>query len=865
MAANHGPEPARLRQDIEAGRDAYTAAGDQNIYHVTVGPGRPAVGPAAFPSVVPPLGQRAETPLRGRDDLVRMLSEEASAGMVHVVHGLGGVGKTRLVLEVAATVMKGGRQVWWVSAVDGPSVSAGMQSVGYAAGATSADFEHANKADVVWWHLTRYPDPWLLVLDNADDPAVALSFAGTPVAHGQGWVRNPPEHGYVLITTRDGSTAVWGTWTRPHRMAPLEIAPGARVLLDLAPAGGTASSAELLAERLGGLPLALQLAGKAIAQAAAVPLQWANPLLARSFDAYRTTLAERFSEVFKPPASGPIEPHQARGLVGQTWELSLAVLDSRSIPEARRLLRLLSCFGDAPVPCGLLVDPAILAESELFPAMTGQRLFEVLTALDSLSLITLDVTSARGEVGPMAVVHPLVRDTNRVHPEVRDAADIYYRLVADLLSNAAGKTPLDQAGILVAHIAEPLANPLTPPPDSGASPWPGVKLRELAVHVAHDLDEQVMYAHAEALLQAVLTNDARRVGSDHPDTLAARQVLARVWCGQGRFAEAEQALTGVLAVREEQVGGDHPDTLATRQELALVWSQQTRLAEAEQAYTSILAVREERLGHDHPDTLATRQALAFVWCAQGRFAEAEQAYTSILAIREKRFGPDHPDTLIARHELARVWCAQGRFAETEQALTDVLAVREERFGRDHPDTLMAWQELALAWRDQGRLAEAEQALTSVLAIREKRLGPDHAYNVGTRQLLASVWRNQGRLAEAEQALTDILAASGWLGPDHQFNLSTRHELALVWRNQGRLAEAEQALTSVLAIRQERRGPDHPHILSTRHELALVRRDQGRLVEAEQALTSVMALREQRLGSNHPDTIATRTAINAAHS
>ena len=75
------------------------------------------------------------------------------------------------------------------------------------------------------------------MLDNADDPAAALSIAGTPVADAQGWVRPTPEHGCVLITARDGSTTVWGGWTRRrHRMAPLETAHGADVLLDLAQA-----------------------------------------------------------------------------------------------------------------------------------------------------------------------------------------------------------------------------------------------------------------------------------------------------------------------------------------------------------------------------------------------------------------------------------------------------------------------------------------------------------------------------------------------------------------------------------------------------------------------------------------------------
>ena len=86
-----------------------------------------------------------------------------------------------------------------------------------------------------------------------------------------------------------------------------------------------------------------------------------------------------------------------------------------------------------------------------------------------------------------------------------------------------------------------------------------------------------MYAHTEALYQAVLADDTRRVGSDHPDALTTRQELALAWCGQGRFAEAEQAFASVLAIREKRLGNDHPETLMTRNELARVWREQGRL------------------------------------------------------------------------------------------------------------------------------------------------------------------------------------------------------------------------------------------------------------------------------------------------
>jgi hypothetical protein len=521
MTTGEQPEREHIRQRADAGRDSYTSAGDQHIYNLATGSGRATADPAVLPSVVPPLGRRATTPLRGRDDLVGKLSSAASTGGVHVVHGLGGVGKTRLALEVAGTVIAAGRQVWWVSAVDSASVSTGMQAVGYVAGATTAEFEHENNADVVWRHLARYPDPWLLILDNADEPEATLSEGGNPVADGKGWVRPVPEHGCVLVTSRDGSETVWGKWIR-HRIAPLGTEHGADVLLDIAPDGGTASEAARLARRLGGLPLALQLAGKAIAQAAAVPPHW-DPSLLRSFSAYRRALTEQSGDVITRAALGAIDPQQARGLVGQTWELSLTVLDGRSIPEARPLLRLLSCFGDAPIPCGLLLDPAALAESEFFSALTGQRLWEVLTSLESLSLITLDRTSGGSEIGPMAIVHPLVRETNRTHPEVRAAAAGYYQLVNDLLENADTRIQNRQASgaweVLAAHLADSVENPLAEPLEYSAITSLEHPLRWLANRAAEDLDQRAMYTHAETLYQAILANDTRWFGSDHPETL----------------------------------------------------------------------------------------------------------------------------------------------------------------------------------------------------------------------------------------------------------------------------------------------------------------------------------------------------------
>ena len=86
---------------------------------------------------------------------------------------------------------------------------------------TDAELEHGDAADVIWQRLAGRQDPWLLVIDNADDPQV-LAGAGTCVAEGRGWLRPVVgQTGMVLVTSRDGSKESWGSWPRRHRLQML--------------------------------------------------------------------------------------------------------------------------------------------------------------------------------------------------------------------------------------------------------------------------------------------------------------------------------------------------------------------------------------------------------------------------------------------------------------------------------------------------------------------------------------------------------------------------------------------------------------------------------------------------------------------
>jgi tetratricopeptide (TPR) repeat protein len=684
-------------------------------------------GPAGA-SVAVPVG-RLPFQVRGRDDLFAALT--AATGLA-VLAGMGGVGKSTVAAELARQA-QADRFTWWVTATDPSAVTAGMITVARTLGAGGADLEAlatgaGDAPDRLWALLERAPRPWLLVFDNADQPH-ALAGPAASMIDGTGWARRSTR-GLVLVTSRHTERAAWGRQARVHRLEPLPAAEAARVLLDLAPRAGDEGQAEALGRRLGGLPLALHLAGSMLGSGIS---RWP------SFAAYRNAL-ERESAgaaLLEPDPGTPFAGDQ-RATVIRTWELSLDDLARGGLPHARAVLRLLSCFAPArPIPLHLL-DPArmapLLRAAASGPGPDDVRLDQALRGLARMGLV--DTAAEQRAV----LVHPVIADANRGHLVAPGGpgpdADLVRATAVGLLRAAVAGLGPDQSRhwpryrALTPHLQELLVT-VAPHAD-------GERLADL-VHAA----DQIVLAHdwcgclsmgADLTRAALAASD--RLGADHPATLAIRDHVAYQAGQHGRWVEAEAAYGELLDVRRRLLGEEHPATLHTRNQVAWAVAHQGRWAEAESIYREVLGARGRALGEEHPDTLATRQGVARAVAEQGRWAEAEAAFREVLDARRRVLGADHPSTLTTRHHIARAVAHQGRLADAEAAFREVLDVRRGVLGDEHPATLTTRHHLAWVVAGQGRREEAESAFHEVLEVQRRVLGEDSPHTVATRCALA---------------------------------------------------------------------------------------------------------------------------------
>ncbi|WP_329176843.1 tetratricopeptide repeat protein [Streptomyces sp. NBC_01477] len=686
--------------------------------------------PASWPgpdSVRVALAERVPKILRNRSRLRAALSEAiARPSGIHVVHGMGGCGKTTLAYWAFHEALRQSRIGLWVSASERMTLRASMLAVAADRGASPGELSAAHLgqragADLVWHYLDRSPEPWLLVIDNADDP--------TLLEEG-GWLRASPV-GTVLVTSRRATPSLWRGAVM-HRLDVLPLEDAAQVLCDLAPEAGTLHDAKGVARRLGCLPLALDLAGS-----------YLSHQLLESW-----TMSDYHDHLQDDPAGlidQGTESSDARHLVSRTWQITLDQLAAQGLPEAATLLQLLSCFGPEPIPLYFLAGNATLL-SGLKPPLPGGRLEASLRGLLDHSLATL--TQPPG--GSRCVqVHGLLLDS--IHGSLPvSQRTAYVEAASRILSQDLATADSARLRLIAPH-ATALLNRAGEAIVTSVVP--------LAVRVAQAIHDAGDYAAALALAALAAATSRRLQGAEHPDTLAARHQQGDSLRRMANFSEADQLLLQVQQLRGEVLGDDHPDTLRTASLRAMPLFLLGRRDESLDQMRRAIEAQRRVLGDNHEETLKSRALNLEYLAATGKTDEFLGEGQVTVTACERFLGPDHPVTAIAHSNYAYGLIHAGTPAEAEDAARRALDLRIRVHGLDHPLVYSAKLVLSWALMLRGDHDRAVPLMREAVAGRERLLGPDHQLTLKARVLLAERLSAAGQHEEAQHLLRDNLPAA----------------------------------------------------------------------------------------------------------
>ena len=629
----------------------------------------------------------------GREKILSDLRQSLTKHKRAALSGLGGLGKTQTAIEYAYRHRAEYKAVFFVKSETRETLIADFVNIAVALNLPSAQAQQqeAAVAEVKRWLETSFG--WLLILDNADHPALAKEFLPSESS------------GRVLLTTR---ARALGPIADPLAMPEMPPEEGALLLLRRAKLSETDQPlAVQISKELGGLPLALDQAGAFIEETPST--------LAEYLALYKSERSQLLAE------RGTLGDHPS---VAVTFSLAFAKTAENS-PAAADLIRLCAFLAPEAIPEEIITTGAEHLGENLGPA--AQNAFNFSKVLKEATRFSLLDRNAENK---MLDIHRLVQMVIRdgmPETEQKDWAERAVRAMVKTFPYVEFKN-WGFCQTLLPH-AQACAELI----DFWSFAFPDAAhfLNDAAVY----LKQRALFSDAEPLYRRSLAiYEATR--PDHPDVATVLNNLAELYRAQGKYDEAEPLYERSLAVFEKALWADHSSVATSLNNLGLLYDNQGKYAEAEPLYRRSLTILEKSLGPNHPDVATSLNNLALLFDNQGEYAEAEPLYQRSLAIREKGLAPNHPDVATSLNNLAALYRAQGKYAEAEPLYQRALAIDEEAFGPDHHEVATDLNNQANLYSAQGKYAEAEPLYQRALAIREKVFGPDHPFTVRIRSRLA---------------------------------------------------------------------------------------------------------------------------------
>ena len=713
--------------------------------------------------------------------------------------------------------------------------------------------------------LSNLKHPWLLIVDNADNPRVKLD-------------RYFPEgeRGHILLTTRIRAHRDYGTvGPQFFEFGGLEQNDGNELLLKAAskplpPDSLTERLVTSITKKLGSLPLALIHAGKAV-----------NRGLCKLDDYLHYHKAER-RRLRNAQSKGFLRSDEIYLNVYSSFEINFLGLTYKAMAESKdgrteandaiQLLHMFSFFHHENIRLGFLTKAIAYPEIERKQQLE-ERHREATDRVDLKARPWAQIL----KVMAMGIIESLSRDrTPPVLPEILRSTDGFSRDSEARLRAALNEltqlslitynendgdysmhpvvhvwarerpdfTSMEQA-IWCQAATNALAQCILLPPLANTEEDERLR-RDLVPHVDHvrECQQEIHEAINRNRTKSKKPNWAFCKPKKTETQVTQLVKFSRVYAQCGRWDQAKS-----LQLEAEEfvapLGPEHPSAIRIKLALSGTYWHLGQGNEAAELQSQVLQAHINLFGEEHSDTLKVMDILGESRWQQGRFTESlelhERAFEGMMPI----LGLRHENTLKAADNLGRAHVSFWRMEQARKLhAMAVEGMRDNRkIGPMHLDTLVAMDNLALTYLEKNPIEynsgedidRAYEILVEVVDSRQRKLGKEHPYTLWATANLARVKGAQGKLAEAELDIRHgVRIAIRDLGDDHIGTLFGKLHLGHNLLRQERIPEAIELLIDV-ADGYRRTGStndgEHPDRVTALHHLCVCYKMQGKFAQA----------------------------------
>jgi len=726
------------------------------------------------------------------EDVRKQLTEgkRTAIGQTAAFRGLGGLGKTQLAIEYAYRYRdQYPNGVIWLTADQ--NIDAQLIEIAEKAGWIAPESEHKYKIEIAQQRIRSYSD-CLIIFDNLEDRRAIDSYLPEPEA-------NP----HILVTSRGDHADFY-----PVALELLDRKFSSELLIKEARRDPETEQEEKAVEGiitlLGGLPLALELAGAYLAHRRTVRFQQYYDLL---FKDLKSALPKSVSSFTK---------HEAD--LYSTLRLSEDLLQEEQ--QLRDVLDLLTWSGSAPMSSDLMSDLlGTLSDGTLASALAlgaELRLLQPSKEQDRYSLHRLVGEVRRTEI-------PLEQRLDWVDTVCSRIGNWFQEKKEDFSQLNLFESELDHlkkwqenaARFATSHSSRLMWLQAYPAYHRGRY----VEARDYVVE-AQRLFDQLSDTNRE--LQAHLLTD-----------------LAGITHGLGESRTGLTNLIRALTIRRELFGERHRDIAASLNAISILYGDQGDLQQALDYSEQALKMRRELFGEPHRDIAISLANIGRCYDKQGDPQKALEYSEQALAMQCELFGERHPDIAILLDNVGGFYGDQGDLERALDYSEQALRMRRELFGERHPHIATSLANIGGWHRRQGDLQRAVEYSEQALAMQRELFGERHRDIASSLENLSLCYGEQGGLQRAldysQQAFTMRLELFGEKHPTIANSLINLGALC------GDISAALDYYRQALRMYRELFGERHPSTIDAASRVAVTLAQLNRRKEAYDVVSHFVVL------------------------
>ena len=678
-----------------------------------------------------PKGDRvigAEQALRRvHDQLTR--GRNTSIGQTAAFEGLGGLGKTQLAVEYAWLYSDDyPNGVIWLTADQ--DIAAQLTRLAVDARWVAPESEHKVKLDIAQHRVRSYSD-CLIVFDNIEDLATIEPYLPLPSAqpHLLGTSRTE-QPGFVPV--------------------PLDILDEEQSLALLTSEAGRTPVGEEeedatrgIARELGGLPLALEMAGAYLLHR---PVRWRQ---------YHDLLKSNPKDAFRPQHLSSFTRHEAD--LFATLRVQEGLFETE--PHLREILDVLTWSGSATMGLSLLAAILKTEATDLLGALSlgvKLHLIESSSEADRYGLHRL-VRKVRQED------HPLHEASAWAEEVCRRLGDWFFARRRDFAELAVFEAEIDHLQNWREHavsLGNSQASRLTwflayPPFHRGQYAESRAWLDQaLSIFQSEGNPNQELEAWLWNDLGAITSREDRNqealkfqetafsirlniLGEEHPDTAFSLLNIGSTYIEIGDTERALTSVTKSLAIQRKVLGEEHPDTAISLARIGRIYNQIGELDKALAFYVHSLDISRKALGEGNPTTARSLFDIGEIYEKRRDMKSALEHYIQALAIERTVLGGEHPDTVMSMIRIGEVHFAIGDFKQALDFARQSFEIRQRTRGATHTDTINSLINLVKTLERLNRRQEAFELIVPYVQVPPNN--PDQA---GVIKALAQQLKSQ---------------------------------------------------------------------------------------------------------------------------